>query len=165
MNKTFYTFAGLAFALAACNQNTAIGNDREAQVDPAPTPAPIEPAASALRNIATAIVKPETMTTAEVQTIGGERGRCISRLTEVGFPTFVYEPGVRGFVKLNGKLIPLTAEGPDRYSSGELLIATRLVDEEGNAGLQAQEIIIVPPGAKDELGYRGYVQCDEGVTL
>ena len=165
MNKTLYIFAGLAFALAACNQNTAIGNDREAQVDPAPTPVPIEPAATALQNVATVIIKPETMTTADVQAIGGERGRCIYRLTEVGFPTFIYEPGVRGFIKMNGTLIPVTAEGRDRYTSGELLVATRLVDEEGNAGLQAQEIIVVPPGAKDEIGYRGYVQCDEGATL
>jgi hypothetical protein len=165
VRNTYYAIVALSFVLAACNQNTAIGNDREAQLDPAPTPVPIEPAAAALQNVATVIVKPETMTAADVKAIGGERGRCVYRLTEVGFPTFIYEPGNRGFIKLNGKLIPVTAAGPDRYTSGELLIATRLVDEEGNAGLQAQEIIIVPPGAKDELGYRGYVQCDEGVTL
>lgn len=151
---------GIAIALSGCNQNTAIGNDREAQLDPAPTPVPIEPASQALRNVATAIVKPETMSNADIQAIGGTAGRCVYRLTEVGFPTFVYEPEGEAFIKLNGKVIPLSADGPDRYTSGELLVATRMVDEEGNAGLQAQEIIVVPPGAKDEIGYRGYVRCD-----
>src|SRR3546814_8092992 len=50
-----------ALALSACNQNTAAGNDREARVEPAPTPAPIMHAQEALQNVATAIIKPETM--------------------------------------------------------------------------------------------------------
>ncbi|GMM93731.1 MULTISPECIES: DUF6692 family protein [Erythrobacteraceae] len=160
--KNWSVFAvGVAIALSGCNQNTAIGNDREAQLDPAPTPVPIEPASQALQNVATAIVKPETMSDADIQAIGGTAGRCVYRLTEVGFPTFVYQPDSEAFIKLNGKIIPLSADGPDRFTSGELLVTTRLIDEEGNAGLQAQEIIVVPPGAKDELGYRGYVRCDD----
>ena len=66
-----------------------------------------------------------------------------------------------GFIKLNGKLIPVSAAGTDRYTSGDLLVTTRLLDDEGNAGLQAQELIVVPPGAGDELGYRGYSICDQ----
>jgi hypothetical protein len=54
----------------------------------------------------------------------------------------------------------MQAEGTDRFVSGGLLLTMRTLDDEGNAGLQAQEIIIVPPGAEDELGYRGYVDCD-----
>lgn len=161
MKTTLILTAGLALALAGCNQNTAIGNDREAQLDPVATAAPIEPASSALANVATALVKPETMTDADVSAIGGKKGRCVFRLTEVGYPTFVYDPGNQGFIRLNGKLIPVSAAGADRYTSGDLLVTTRLLNDEGNAGLQAQELIVVPPGAEDELGYRGYVLCDQ----
>ena len=161
MKTTFILTTGLAVALAGCNQNTAIGNDREAQLDPPAKASPIEPASSALQNISTALVKPETMSDADVSAIGGKVGRCVFRLTEVGYPTFVYEPGSQGFIKLNGKLIPVSAAGTDRYTSGDLLVTTRLLDDEGNAGLQAQELIVVPPGAGDELGYRGYSICDQ----
>lgn len=160
MTKQIFAAATLVLTLAACNQNTAPGNDREASLEPPATPAAIEPAAAALANVATAIVKPETMTDADIKAIGGTQGRCIFRLTEVGFPSFVYKPGTEGFIKLNGKLIPLQTAGQDRYSSGELLVATRDVDETGNAGLQAMEVIVVPPGAKDEIGYRGYRECN-----
>lgn len=152
---------GIAMPLAACNRNTAPGNDREAQLDAAPTPAPIMPASAALANVATAIIKPETMTDADVRAIGGTRARCVFRLTEVAFPSFVFESGRRGFIKLNGKLIPVDAAGPDRYVSGDLLVTTRLLGDEGSAGLQAMELIVVPPGAKDEIGYRGYVVCPQ----
>lgn len=139
---------GLALPLAACNQNTAPGNDREAQLDPAPKSAPIEPASAALANVATAIIKPETLTDADVRAIGGTEGRCVFRLTEVSFPSFVFEPGRQGVIKLNGKLIPVNAFGKDRYASGDLLVSTRLLDETGNAGLQGMELIVVPPGRK-----------------
>src|SRR3546814_4366238 len=36
------------------------------------------------------------------------------------------------------------------------------VAEKGAAGLPAMEMILVPPGAKDEMGYKGYVQCYDG---
>ncbi|RPF71019.1 DUF6692 family protein [Aurantiacibacter spongiae] len=146
-------------ALAACNQNTAIGNDREAALDPPAAAAPIEPAETALANIATALVKPETMTDADIAALGGTSGRCVFTFTEVGFPAFVYRPGEQGFLKLNGRIIPLSATGADRFVSGGLVVATRFVDETGNAGLQAMEILVVPPQAGDELGYRGYTTC------
>ena len=44
MNKFAYMTV-LALPLAACNSNTAPGNDREAQLDPPATAAPIESAA------------------------------------------------------------------------------------------------------------------------
>ncbi len=151
--------ATLAVTLAGCNENTAIGNDREAQLDPPAQASAIEPAAGALQNVATAIVKPETMTDADVAAIGGTKGRCVFRLTEIGYPVFVYETGTRGFIKLNGKLIPVGADGADRFTSGDLMVTTRMLDDQGNAGLQTQEMIVVPPGAEDELGYRGYNIC------
>ena len=44
--KNFALIAAIALPLAACNSNTAPGNDREAQRDPPATAAPIEDAAS-----------------------------------------------------------------------------------------------------------------------
>lgn len=159
MNRIIFAASALALGVAGCNQNTAPGNDREAELEPPASPAAIEPASVALANVATAIIKPETMTQADVKAIGGTDGRCVFRLTEVGFPSFVYEAGGEGFIKLNGKLIPLQAAGRDRFTSDNLLVATRAVDETGNAGMQAMEVIVVPPEAKDEIGYRGYVKC------
>tara|TARA_R110002072_G_scaffold15856_31_gene62875 strand:- start:13400 stop:13900 length:501 start_codon:yes stop_codon:yes gene_type:complete len=151
--------AALALPLAACNQNTAVGNDREAQLEPAPTPAPIVGAEAALQNVATEIIKPETMTDADIAALGGVEGRCVVRLTEVAFPSLVYEPGGSGAIKLNGKLISLPSTGTSEFADGGLSVALRPLDDAGNAGLQGMEMIVVPPGAQDELGYRGYVQC------
>ncbi|WP_375290749.1 DUF6692 family protein [Qipengyuania sp.] len=151
--------AVLALGLSGCNRNTAIGNDREAQVDPMPTAAPVEPAAAALANVASEIIKPETMSNADVRKIGGREGKCVFTFTEVAYPAFIYQPGRRGVIKLNSKLVPLSAAGENRYESGGLLIVTQEVDATGDAGRQALDLIVVPPGARDEIGYRGYVAC------
>ncbi len=73
--------------LTACNSNSAPGNDREAQIDPAPTPAPRMGAAEALSGIAVEAVQPETMTDADISAVGGLEGRCAIRLTEVSEPS------------------------------------------------------------------------------
>ncbi|MCH9828979.1 MAG: hypothetical protein K0U79_14685 [Gammaproteobacteria bacterium] len=161
--KTAFSICVLALFLAACNQNTSIGNDREAQLEAAPMPAPVEDASSALQNVATAIIKPETMSDADVEVLGGKAGRCSIVLTEIAFPSFLYEPdGGPGAIKLNGKLIPLTSTGENRFADGELTVTLRVLDEKGNAGSQGMEMIVVPPGAKDEIGYHGYRRCYEG---
>ena len=157
--KIAILIALLALPLAACNQNTELGNDREGQIDAAPTPAPIMGAAAALENVATAVIKPETMSDADIAALGGKQGRCAVKLTEVGFPSFLYEPGGSGAIKLNGKLIVLPNTGEAEFADGGLTVKLQPVDEQGNAGLQSMEMIITPPGAKDEIGYRGYAQC------
>ena len=162
--KAVIPIAVLALPLAACNQNTAVGNDREARVDPAPTPAPIEGASVALANLATAIVKPETMSNADIQALGGKQGKCEVILTEVAFPSFLYAPGGAGAIKLNGKLIPLPSAGKNRFADGGLTVTLNPLDEEGNAGSRGMEMIVVPPGAKDEIGYHGYVRCHDGAS-
>jgi len=154
--------APLALALGACNQNSSVGNDREAQLEPAPTAAPIMQAGPALANVATTAIKPETMTNADVQALGGKRGRCAVVLTEIAFPSFLYEPGGAGAIKLNGKLIALPHIGEGRFADGGLIVSLRPGDEEGDAGLRAMEMVVVPPGAEDETGYKGYVRCYDG---
>lgn len=160
MNK----FAILSLAvlpLAACNTNTATGNDREAQLDPPATAAPVESAASALANLSPGLMLPETMSGADLAALGAGKA-CQFRLTEVAFPSFVYDTSGRGAIKINGKLIPVTASGTGRYANGDLRIRTRPLDDEGDAGLQMQELIIAGPGMKDEFGFWGYTTCPAG---
>lgn len=162
MNK-FAFIALAALPLAACNSNTAPGNDREAQLDSPATAAPIESAASALANLSPGLMLPETMTDADLAALGAENS-CQFRLTEVAFPSFVYDGSGQGAIKINGKLIPVTASGPDSYTSGDLRIQTRMLDDEGNAGLQMQELIVAAPGAEDEFGFWGYTTCQDGAA-
>jgi len=157
-----FAAAALVLALTGCNRNTAVGNDREAQLDPPPTAAPVMHAEAALANVATEIIKPETMSNADIQALGGRSGRCAVKLTEVAFPSFLYRPGGSGAIKLNGKLIALAPAGEGRFADGDLSVMLRPLGEEGNAGLKAMQMIVVPPGATDELGYSGYVQCYDG---
>jgi len=150
-----------ALSLAGCNQNTAIGNDREAQLDPVPEPSPVMSASAALRNVSPALIKPETMSDIDIEALGGREGRCAIILTEVAFPSFLYEPGGAGTIKLNGKLIVLPSTGEGRFEDGGLTVTISLLEEEGNAGSQGMQMIVVPPGAPDEIGYHGYVRCHE----
>ena len=64
----------LALSLTGCNRNTDPGNDREAQLEPPPKAVPVESASAALANVATAIIKPETMTSADIGALGGMIG-------------------------------------------------------------------------------------------
>jgi hypothetical protein len=156
------TLAVVALPLSGCNRNTAIGNDREAQMDHAPMPAPVMTPQAALRNIATELIKPETMSEADIAALGGLVGRCVIRLTEVAFPSFVYEPGVAGTIKVNGKLVTLPSTGVNRFAQGGLGVTLQPLEEEGDAGLQGMNMILMPPEAKEEVGYSGFVQCYEG---
>ncbi|MBQ96144.1 MAG: hypothetical protein CL510_10025 [Actinobacteria bacterium] len=156
--KKIAILAAAVMPLAACNTNTAPGNDREAERDPPATAAPVEAAAAALANVSPGLMLPETMTEADLSALGAQTA-CQFRLTEVAYPSFVYDGSGQGAIKINGKLIPVTQDAPNRYSSGELRIATRLLDDEGNAGLQMQELIVVAPRAKDEFGFWGYTTC------
>ncbi len=153
-----------ALLLGACNRNTATGNDREAQVDPAETAAPQNGAGEALSGITTGAVQPETMSDADIASLGGLAGNCVIRLTGVAFPSFFEDrAGNRGFVKLNGKLVRVSRVGDGRFADGGLTVLIRPVEDGGsNNGLPAAEMIIALPDAKDELGFRGYRDCGSG---
>ena len=152
----------LALPIVGCNQNTDMGNDREARVDPAPAPASIMGAGAALDNVAPPRVKPETISAADVAAIGGLAGKCAIRLTEVAHPSFVYRPGEAGTIKLNGKLIQLASAGKNRFADNGLSVSLRANGEVGDAGLEGVDMILLPPDATDELGYSGFVDCDTG---
>lgn len=152
------------FLLAACNQNTATGNDQQERLDPAPTPAPMAGAAEALSGIAPEVLQPEIMSDADIAALGGLGGSCVIRLTAVAYPSFIYDRGGSwGAVKLNQKLIRLPQTEHGTFAESGLQIVVRPVDEEfGDDGKREAEMIIMLPGAKDELGFRGYEQCYEG---
>ncbi|KEO86809.1 MULTISPECIES: DUF6692 family protein [Erythrobacteraceae] len=144
--------------LAACNTNTAPGNDREAHLDPPVQAAPIEDASTALANLSPGLMLPETMTDADLAALDAE-GDCQFRLTEVAYPSFVYDSEGQGAIKINGRLIPVSRDEQGNYSNGELRVTTRLLDDEGTAGLRMQEMIVVAPRASDEFGFWGYTTC------
>lgn len=150
-----------AFALGACNQNSAPGNDKEAKLDPALAPAQKMGAAEALPGIATGAIQPETMSDADVASLGGLAGKCTIRLTAVGFPSFLYDESQRtGVIKLNGKLIPLASVDEGVFRDGDLKVTLRAVDKDfGDDGRREAEMIIMLPQAEDELGFRGYEVC------
>lgn len=159
--KGFRVLAALPLMLAACNSNTAAGADREAHTEAAPTAAPQMSAAEALSGIATEAIALETLSDADIASLGGYEGHCVFRTTKVAFPSFYYRPGDAGAIKLNGKLIPLSASEEGRFSDGDLAVELRSARGEGGAGPSEHELILMLPEAKDELGYRGYLQCFE----
>lgn len=120
-------------------------------------------AAEALSGIATGAIQPETMTDADFASLGGLVDKCTIRLTEVGLPSFVYgKEGGEGTIKLNGKLIELPSSGSGTYAEDGLSVATRSTDEEyGDDGRREAELVVKLPGAKDELGFRGYEECPQ----
>lgn len=152
---------GTVLVLSACNQNTAPGNDREAQTDPPPTAASISGASEALSGVAPGGVMPETMTEEDIASLGGYAGNCVIRLTGIGFPSFFEDrANGRGYLKLNGKLVRLEGAGEDRYADGDLTVQLREAPrDESNNGLPGAEMIIALPQAEDELGFRGYKDC------
>ncbi len=151
--------AGLS--LSACNSNTAPGNDKEAELDAPAKAAPQADAASALAGIATGAIQPATMTDVDVASIGGSKGRCVFRMTEIGYPSFVYGGGSdSGTIKLNGKLVTLASAGEGLYLADGLRVGLKPVDAKGKPGERREtELVVMLPGAKDELGYRGYSVC------
>lgn len=157
MTRLAIVSLGLAGMLAACNSNTAQGNDKLADLENPPAAAPRADAATGLANVSLDGLYPGTMNTADVASIGGAQGRCVFRMTEVGFPAFVYG-GSRpeGTIKLNGKLIMVPAQSATRYAGGELTVD---VQQRQDAGGDAT-LILRMAGTPDELGFRGFATCN-----
>ena len=147
----------LALGLAACNSNSAPGNDRRADLEEPPEAAPQEGAASALANAAPGGLYPGILNDADVGSIGGSRDRCVFRMTQVGFPSFIYGGAKQeGTIKLNGKLVMIPAAGGDIYSDAGLTVEMR----EGEGAEEEATMIVRIPGAPDELGFRGVSNCN-----
>lgn len=148
-----------AASLAACNSNTAPGNDTGAELDPPAEPSPQMSASEALSGVATEVLQPEIMNEADIVSLGGLTRRCIFRMTRVDFPTLLFG-GREGdaTIKLNGKLITLPSAGDGLYRDGGLSVLLRRPEGESDE-LQMAEMIVMLPGARDELGFRGFADC------
>lgn len=149
----------LSAATAGCVENTAPGNDREAELDAPESPASVASAAEALSGVATGLLLPEIMSDADrgaAPSVGGEA--CLFRMTEVGFPVLLY--GSSAVVKLNGRLVPLPGTGEGRYSDAGVEATVRPLDGDRREARQfPAEFVLRLPGAPDELGFHGYGEC------
>ena len=162
MKKALRPLALIGCAAAACVSNTAPGNDREARLDPPERPAELAPAEAAIAGVDISLLHPQIITEADRSTIPALQAGCVFRFTRVGYPVFLYPAGAAapGILKLNGRLVTLANEGGRRFESGGVEVRMRAVD--GDARLDEPhdaELILMLPGARNELGYRGFATC------
>lgn len=158
--KTAFAAAALLLGLAACTGNTAPGNDREARLDP-PEPPAQRAAAASLTQLDPGLLKPETMTDADVATLSPVAGACLFRYTEVGLPVFVYPANgaAAATIKLNGKLIELPPAGGLAFADGGIRVEMNHPDGVREGGQQPADLVLRLAGARDELGFRGVTYC------
>ena len=144
---------------AACNENSAVGNDRASELDPPRQAAEVMAAGAALQGIASSLVIPQIMTPADQGNVPAMESACLFRMTAVGEPVVVYGPR-QAVVKLNGKLVPLTQSGEHTYAADGVTVTVRPLEGEAEAeGAFDAEFVLRLPGAPDELGFHGYAEC------
>lgn len=149
-------------ALAGCHHaNPSIGNDTEAALDPPAAAAPQHPAAQALAGVAMEDVQPETMSQADLDSLGGTRDRCVFRMDADGWPGLVYGGAqAGGIIKLNETLVMLPRTGPDAYADGGLQVTLRPLDASApDDNQQPANLVIRLPHTPQELGFQGYAEC------
>lgn len=104
--------------------------------------------------------QPGTMTEADIASVAGPVGGCAFSMTRVAIPSFLYGEGDEpGIIKLNGKLVTLPASGAGYYRGGGLVVWLRPLGRENEGEQHPAELIVMLPGAKDELGFRGFAVC------
>lgn len=147
---------------ASCVSNTAPGNDREAALDPPEQPAEAAAADEAIAGVDPSLLHPQIITDMDRAGLHGEQARCVFRFTRVGFPVFLYSAGAApaGIMKLNGKLVTLPGGADGRFASAGVTVELRRVDADAEVEQQHEaDLILMLPGAPDELGYRGFSEC------
>jgi hypothetical protein len=157
-----------ASALAAClmlagcqHANPSTGNDTEAALDPPATAAPQRPATQALAGIAMEDVQPETMSQADLDSLGGTDDRCLFRMDADGWPGFVYGGAqAGGIIKLNETLVSLPRTGSGTYADGGLQVTLHPLDASASDDhQQPANLVIRLPHTPQELGFQGYAEC------
>lgn len=147
----------LAALASACVENTAPGNDREAEVEPPSRAAGVSSVGAALDNVSTALLRPQQITEPDLGSLPAMGERCTFRYTRVGFPVFVYGRST-GALKLNGKLVPLPATGDGRYSDGPVTVTVRPLEDPASGPFLA-ELVVRFSDAPNELGFHGFAEC------
>lgn len=169
MNRR-HLLAGLAacLALAGCHHaNPSTGNDTEAALDPPMSAAPHRSAAEALAGVAREDVQPQTMSQADLDSLGGMRNGCVFRLTADAWPSFVYGgPQAGGVLKLNETLVTLPRASGNTFADGGLQVSLRpLGKSHANGTPQDADLIIRLAGVPQELGFKGYTDCRAAAAL
>jgi hypothetical protein len=150
------------FALSGCHlDNPSTSNDTEAALDPPQPAAPHRSAAEGLAGVAMDDVQPETMSKADLDSLGGMQNRCVFRLTAIAWPSFVYGgPETNGIIKLNETLITLPRAGSNAFAGDGVQVTLRALDKHPSDGsLQEADLIIRLPHVPQELGFKGYTEC------
>lgn len=153
---------GACLMLAGCHHaNPSTGNDTEATLDPPKAAAPQRSAAQALAGVAMEDVQPETMSQADLDSLGGTRNRCVFRLDADGWPSFIYgSTQTDGILKLNETLITLPRTGQGAFADSGLQVTLRSLDEDSARNTQRRaNLVIRLPHTSQELGFQGYVEC------
>ncbi len=171
----FAVLALAAFGVSACTENTAKGNDREAQT--ASRKAPAEPASpeQALRQAAIDAVEPETMIPAEIAKFIDADAACEFAYAAEAFPIIAVTPSTnaqppRGVIKLNGKLVELhSASTEDRegladgvtMTAGSIraVITTETDAEPIEAGQRREADLRLSWAGSSETGFHGFYTC------
>ena len=153
------TSALLLLALAACIDDVAPGNDREAHLDPPPTPAPRAPAAS-LAAIDPGMLKPHTLTAADLAQLPLDvDGACAFHYTTVGAPVVAYAADSPATLKLNGTLIDLPPAGDRVWEDAGLRVEIRPHEAGADDRRRPADLVVRMAAAPDELGFHGLVDC------
>ena len=168
MNRsTLATGLAACLMLAGCRHaNPSTGNDTEAALDPPEVAAPKRGAGQALAGVAMEDVQPETMSLADLDSLGGIKDRCVFRLAADGWPSFVYGGAQTGGVlKLNQTLITLPDRDPNAFADGGLQVTLRpLSKDASNDTQQPADLIIHLPHTAQELGFQGFSECHGQAT-
>lgn len=152
-------------ALAGCHHaNPSTGNDTEAALDPTRPAAPQRSADEALAGVAREDVQPQTMSQADLDSLGDTRDRCVFRLTADAWPSFVYGGApASGVLKLNETLVTLPRANDSTFADGGLQVTLRRVGNSPADGTpQDADLIIRLAGVPQELGFKGYTACRRG---
>jgi hypothetical protein len=145
--------------LAACDTtNRAPGNDTEADIARAQPAAPRVQASVATSAVGAANIHPESMSPADIASLGGDTARCSFRMTRDDFPSLVYGTASAA-MRMNGRIVILPGAGEGRYASAGLRVQVSPVTGDR---LQAGSLVVTLEGNPDERGYSGYVQCARG---
>lgn len=160
MTRSIPAALALLLGLTGCIENSALGNDREAELDP-PEPPAEQASAESLADVAPGLLKPGPITAADLATLAAAGTLCRFRYTEVGFPVFLFPPGgdTPSVIKLNGKLIMLPPAGSSQFAGGPVHVTLRLPDGLPIGGDEEAVLILRLAGASDELGFLGEAEC------
>lgn len=142
--------------LSGCLDNTAPGNDREAQLEPPFPPAPVVAVGAAIDGIDPGLLLPQIITDADGGQLSELASACRFRMTRVGFPVVIY--GSSAIIKLNGRLVRLAEVDQKRYATDGVEVTIRPLDDR-TSGQFASELVVRLPGATHELGFHGYTDC------